>query len=670
MAVLPTSGAGADRRPAGLRRRSRPRRWPATVQLWPHRHGTDAMFFALRPQAAAEAEPRRPGRDRQPSAAPAPRLGCVSAPSAEPMIAPSILSADFARLGDEAEAVSRRRLAARRRHGRPLRAEPDPRAAGGAEPAPGHRPAAGLPPDDRRPGPLGAGLRRGRRGATSPSTSRPRADPVQTARDHPRRRGAGRAGGQAGHPARALPRPAARVRHAAGDDRRARLRRPGVHGRGAAQGAAGPRSTSTPATCGCSSRSTAASTRTPSSRPPRPAPTCSSPARPSTAPTTRPRRSTALRAPGRARRCGTAGRSEVGRDDAPARPSRPRCTAPLALAETVRGRTSPNPPVGAVILDADGAPGRRGRHRAARRAARRGHRARRGRRPRARRHRRRHPRAVRAHRPHRPVRRRADRRRRRPGRRTPSPTRTRRPAGGADRLRAAGVDVVRRRRAATRRPRRAARRGCTRCAPAARSSPGSSPPPSTAGSPPPTAPPAGSPSAASRADVHALRATGRRRRRRQRHRARRRPAAHRPRRADGDARRAPAAAGRARPPAPRAARPPGCSTTRAETLVLDTAVPRFALKALFDRGVRHVLLEGGPTLAGAFLEARLRRRGRGPPRPDAARRRARALRRRRESPRSPRRSHWTWTSSRPGSARTCKIVAPARWWPEHAAGGS
>jgi diaminohydroxyphosphoribosylaminopyrimidine deaminase / 5-amino-6-(5-phosphoribosylamino)uracil reductase len=42
----------------------------------------------------------------------------------------------------------------------------------------------------------------------------------------------------------------------------------------------------------------------------------------------------------------------------------------------------------------------------------------------------------------------------------------------------------------------------------------------------------------------------------------------------------------------------------AETVVLDTAVPRFALKALFDRGVRHVLLEGGPTLAGAFVEAR------------------------------------------------------------------
>jgi diaminohydroxyphosphoribosylaminopyrimidine deaminase/5-amino-6-(5-phosphoribosylamino)uracil reductase len=43
----------------------------------------------------------------------------------------------------------------------------------------------------------------------------------------------------------------------------------------------------------------------------------------------------------------------------------------------------------------------------------------------------------------------------------------------------------------------------------------------------------------------------------------------------------------------------------AETVVLDTAVPRFALKALYDRGVRHVLLEGGPTLAGAFLEAGL-----------------------------------------------------------------
>jgi diaminohydroxyphosphoribosylaminopyrimidine deaminase/5-amino-6-(5-phosphoribosylamino)uracil reductase len=43
----------------------------------------------------------------------------------------------------------------------------------------------------------------------------------------------------------------------------------------------------------------------------------------------------------------------------------------------------------------------------------------------------------------------------------------------------------------------------------------------------------------------------------------------------------------------------------AESVRLDTAVPRFALKALYDRGVRHILLEGGATLAGAFLEARL-----------------------------------------------------------------
>lgn len=42
----------------------------------------------------------------------------------------------------------------------------------------------------------------------------------------------------------------------------------------------------------------------------------------------------------------------------------------------------------------------------------------------------------------------------------------------------------------------------------------------------------------------------------------------------------------------------------AETAILDTAVPQFGLKALHDRGVRHVLLEGGPTLAGAFVEAR------------------------------------------------------------------
>ena len=42
-----------------------------------------------------------------------------------------------------------------------------------------------------------------------------------------------------------------------------------------------------------------------------------------------------------------------------------------------------------------------------------------------------------------------------------------------------------------------------------------------------------------------------------------------------------------------------------ETLVLDTRDPREALARLFDAGRRHVLLEGGPTLAAAFLDAGL-----------------------------------------------------------------
>ena len=41
----------------------------------------------------------------------------------------------------------------------------------------------------------------------------------------------------------------------------------------------------------------------------------------------------------------------------------------------------------------------------------------------------------------------------------------------------------------------------------------------------------------------------------------------------------------------------------ARTLVLRTAAPPFALKALWDEGVRSVLLEGGPTVAGAFVDA-------------------------------------------------------------------
>ena len=141
--------------------------------------------------------------------------------------------------GGGGPAGRRRRLAARRRHGRALRPQPDPRAAG-REGDPGGQPgAARLPPDDREPGALGARLRGGRRpqrhgarrGLHRPARRRPRP---------PRRGLAGRAGPQAGHAARGLPRRAARLRHPAGHDGRARLRRPVVHRRGAAQGAPGP----------------------------------------------------------------------------------------------------------------------------------------------------------------------------------------------------------------------------------------------------------------------------------------------------------------------------------------------------------------------------------------------------------------------------------------------
>ena len=77
-----------------------------------------------------------------------------------------------------------------------------------------------------------------------------------------------------------------------------------------------------------------------------------------------------------------------------------------------------------------------------------------------------------------------------------------------------------------------------------------------------------------------------------------------------------------------------CSTPRCRA---------FALKALLDRGVRHVLLEGGPTLAGAFVEARcvdevvayLAPKLLGAGRPPWATR---------ASEPSPRRSHWTSTT--------------------------
>jgi diaminohydroxyphosphoribosylaminopyrimidine deaminase / 5-amino-6-(5-phosphoribosylamino)uracil reductase len=44
---------------------------------------------------------------------------------------------------------------------------------------------------------------------------------------------------------------------------------------------------------------------------------------------------------------------------------------------------------------------------------------------------------------------------------------------------------------------------------------------------------------------------------------------------------------------------------RAETIRLETHDPHEALKTLFERDCQHVFLEGGPTLAAAFLEAGL-----------------------------------------------------------------
>ena len=119
----------------------------------------------------------------------------------------------------------------------------------------------------------------------------------------------------------------------------------------------------------------------------------------------------------------------------------------VALSAVGRRATSPNPIVGAVVLDAGGpSSARAGTERAG------GPHAEvvalaRGRRARPRRHRRRHPRALRPHRPHRTVHRRAARGRRRPRRR-----RGRRPHRGRGR----------RRRAAARRRRRGRGRACSR----------------------------------------------------------------------------------------------------------------------------------------------------------------------------------------------------------------
>ncbi len=174
-------------------------------------------------------------------------------------IAPSILSADFARLGRRGGGHRRRRLGARRRHGQPLRAQPDAGAAGRRVAAEAHRPAGGLPPDDRGPGPLGPRFRRGRRPQRHlPRGGGARADP---AGPQPAGRGRpGRVGAQAGDARRALRRPAARDRHAARHDRRARASAGRRSSTSSCRRCGAPASSCATASTPCGSRSTAAST--------------------------------------------------------------------------------------------------------------------------------------------------------------------------------------------------------------------------------------------------------------------------------------------------------------------------------------------------------------------------------------------------------------------------
>ena len=175
----------------------------------------------------------------------------------------------------------------------------------------------------------------------------------------------------------------------------------------------------------------------------------------------------------------------------------------LALADTVRGRTSPNPAVGAVILAANETLVGEG--------------ARAGRRP-ARRDPGAHPAGERARGATAVVTLEPCAHTGRTGPCTdaliaagigrvvyavddPNPD----AAGGARALRAAGVDVVAGRRGPTRPSAARCGRGCMPCTSAGRSSPGRSRAPSTDGLRRPTRPRGGSP-APSRADAHALRA--------------------------------------------------------------------------------------------------------------------------------------------------------------------
>ena len=97
------------------------------------------------------------------------------------------------------------------------------------------------------------------------------------------------------------------------------------------------------------------------------------------------------------------------------------------------------------------------------------------------------------------------------------------------------------------------------------------------------------------------------------------PAADRARGAGGDRPRRPCAWSSGRGRSPQGAQ---VLDDAAPTLVTAERDPRALLADLYERGVRHALLEGGPTLAAAFLARRRRRPRRVVRRPGPPRRRA------------------------------------------------
>ncbi len=151
-------------------------------------------------------------------------------------IAPSVLAADFKRLGDEARCrPGRRRLDRCRHHGRPLRAGDLVRPLDRQGDPQEHRQAAERPPDGRRARALPGALSRRRR--------RPPADPGRARLD--RSSAPSAQPGARTRAARAwfVP-PIAWIEHVLhgrrhpGDDGQSRVRRPGVPARDAAQDAA------------------------------------------------------------------------------------------------------------------------------------------------------------------------------------------------------------------------------------------------------------------------------------------------------------------------------------------------------------------------------------------------------------------------------------------------